>query len=611
MQTTLRVELLGKFAITIDAQPALNGASPRMQSLLAALALNRQHAFSRGQLAFLLWPETSDAQAHTNLRNLLFWLRRTYPQAAQLLCVKRESITWKEHLTFDLDVERFLRLFEQADAAERTGNWALCYNRIEQAEALYAGDLLCDCYEDWIVPERERLRQLRENGLWRMVKHLDVQGDFPRAIAYAQTLLQDDPISENVYRLLMHLYARSGQPAAAAHVYRQCEQALQSELSITPSIETQKLNETILSIQDSLPGGRERGWSAHMGAQHLAGRDTEWGAVIQSWWRAALGDTHLLLLEAEPGLGRTRLLRELQDWAEGQKIPCAWASCQPLSSKLALAPLAEWLAKYGLTAHVEKGAMQGEDDLESGLRCLQVFEQLAEGMLRQDGLKLLFIDDLNWCDALTLMWLEYILQHHRSARFLIAAAACPPGMIDNPALAKFLAALAMEKRLAQVELRPLSLEQTGQVCDALGWAGDDGQRQALFDYSEGWPVWIVDYIEQHAPGARQDAPQTAAQASIAMRMEQLSPFSRDLAGLGSLLGREFGYGPLQQASQLDPAHLAGGLDELVRSRVLLDLSGGRYRFGHVQLHLAFERQVSDARQHAIHSLRAHKFLPNH
>ena len=77
----LRVSLLGDFQISYNEMPVKDVNTPRLQSLMAYLMLHRDAPQSRAHMAFLFWPDTSEAQARTNLRNLLHSLRRALPEA--------------------------------------------------------------------------------------------------------------------------------------------------------------------------------------------------------------------------------------------------------------------------------------------------------------------------------------------------------------------------------------------------------------------------------------------------------------------------------------------------------------------------------------------------
>src|SRR5438105_15332103 len=108
-------------------------------------------------------------------------------------------------------------------------------NMLEQAVELYRGDLPPDCYDDWILPERERLRQQQLAALERQLLLLERQRDYPAAIHAAQRLLRHDPLHELTYQHLMRLHARSGDRASALRAYQTCAAVLRRELDVDPS----------------------------------------------------------------------------------------------------------------------------------------------------------------------------------------------------------------------------------------------------------------------------------------------------------------------------------------------------------------------------------------
>ena len=85
MMPRLQIQLLGTCQLLYDNEPVTTMQQARTQSLLAYLLLHRDSPQARQQLAFLFWPETSDAQALTNLRRELHHLRHSLPDADHYL----------------------------------------------------------------------------------------------------------------------------------------------------------------------------------------------------------------------------------------------------------------------------------------------------------------------------------------------------------------------------------------------------------------------------------------------------------------------------------------------------------------------------------------------
>jgi len=94
MSSTLHIRLLGEFSLLCDDAPLTTVNTPRLQSLLAYLVLHRDVPQPRQQLAFLLWPDSSESQARTNLRNLIHQLRQALPQA--------NTVQWRPDAPFAL-----------------------------------------------------------------------------------------------------------------------------------------------------------------------------------------------------------------------------------------------------------------------------------------------------------------------------------------------------------------------------------------------------------------------------------------------------------------------------------------------------------------------------
>ncbi|HEY5003262.1 MAG TPA: hypothetical protein VII61_08925, partial [Ktedonobacteraceae bacterium] len=95
MRPTLHIHLLGDFLLTANDTPITTVSITRLQSLLAYLLLHRDAPQNRSHLAFLLWPDSTEPQAHTNLRKLLYQLRQALPDIDQFLCVDKQTLQWR------------------------------------------------------------------------------------------------------------------------------------------------------------------------------------------------------------------------------------------------------------------------------------------------------------------------------------------------------------------------------------------------------------------------------------------------------------------------------------------------------------------------------------
>lgn len=247
---TFRIRLLGEFALLANNLPITYLDVPRLQSLLAYLALHRGVPQSRSRIAYTLWPDSTDGQAHTNLRNLLFKLRLTLPEVESFLVVDRQTLCWQKDALWSLDVEDFEGAIALAEQARCRQDTELERQALEQATRHYEGNLLPGCYDEWILEERDRLQQLYQEGLERLSELLEHMGNYAEAIRVAQRMLRLNPLQETTYCHLMRLHAARGDRGAVMHTYQICAAVLQRELEIEPSVTTRKTYQRLMRAED-------------------------------------------------------------------------------------------------------------------------------------------------------------------------------------------------------------------------------------------------------------------------------------------------------------------------------------------------------------------------
>src|SRR2546421_7002016 len=196
---TLYLRLLGDFSLLYNDQQVTSLNTTRLRSLLTYLVLHRDVPQQRQHLAFLFWPDATEAQARNNLRQLLHQLRQALPAVEQFLSADTHMLHWHPVTPCHLDVAAFDQTLALADAATQRNDQPPLQAALEQADSLYRGELLPGCYDEWILPERDRLRQRHLQVLEQLLRLFEAQGDTVTAIRYAQRLIGLDPLSEDLY----------------------------------------------------------------------------------------------------------------------------------------------------------------------------------------------------------------------------------------------------------------------------------------------------------------------------------------------------------------------------------------------------------------------------
>lgn len=325
--------MLGEFCLTYNGVRVTAVSSSRLRTLLAYLILHRGAPQPRQPLAFLLWPDSTEAQARTNLRNLVHLLRQALPHADCCLRSQGQILLWEPHVLYALDVAEF-------EAGVKAG-------ALQMAVELYRGDLLPECYSDWVAPGRERLRQLYITALEGLVQQTEDARDYRAVLGYALRLARADPLSEAHSRRLIELQMLAGDRAAALRTYHACATTLRRELGVEPAPATQQLYARVLhgvASAAELPLGPSEASYA------LVGRRQEWTGLLGLWQSASGGSPHLALITGDVGIGKTRLAEELLSWVGRRGFPTAHAVCYAAEGSLPYSPIVPWLHSRPLRA---------------------------------------------------------------------------------------------------------------------------------------------------------------------------------------------------------------------------------------------------------------------
>ena len=606
---TLDIQLLGDFRLRSDAVLVTTVNTPRMQSLLAYLVLHRGAPQSRQFLAYQFWPDSSEKQARTNLRNLFHRLRQALPNADRFLYTDSTHLQWHPKSSYQLDVAKF----EQAliDQSDPKGS-------LEKAIALYQGPLLANCYDEWLFPIRERLHQQAQQALHELITLLENERDYTAATQYCQQLLRYDPLEETTYQLLMRLYALQGNRAAALRTYHTCTTTLQRELAVEPNRITQEAYHRLLNTEVPLET------PVFTATYPLIGRQQAWQQLQHSWEQAATGKPHLVLLAGEAGQGKTRLAEEFTAWAARQGHTTATAHLYATDDGLAYAPITVWLRHDSLHAALlnlesiwlteisrllpelltQWPELAQPGPLNESWQRQRFFEALSRAVLATESPLLLFLDDLQWANRETLDWLHHLLRFDPQAPLLILTTLRPESLTPEHPLTILLPTLARSHLITQLELPPLSQAETTTLATHLIDQPTDAQfTQQLYQETEGNPLFIIEMLHHRdrlsTPPSPTSLPITI-QAVISDRLNQLTPSTRELMNLAAVIGRDFRFDVLAGASGITEVDLAQQLDELWQRRIIREQGEDGYDFSHHKIREVAYAEIGSARRRLLH-----------
>lgn len=265
---SLEIRVFGSLRLQDRETGAVRPLNGKVRDLFSYLLVARETVHSREQLAGLFWGDRDGDKARHCLNTTLWRLNRSLTSAGVNNHLRVGAYNIGFNIVSDswIDVVEFETRCNWADATGTSDpeQQALLYS---QAVAFYDGDLLTDCYEDWCVIERERLRCLYSRALkWLIAYHLSRQ-EYAPAIEFARRALICDPLYEEVHRQLMQIYLAMGQPTDALRQYRTCEEIVRRELAQDPMPETQAFLGQILGRTQKLSSGASTGTPIGTGRQ--------------------------------------------------------------------------------------------------------------------------------------------------------------------------------------------------------------------------------------------------------------------------------------------------------------------------------------------------------
>jgi DNA-binding SARP family transcriptional activator len=200
-------------------------ALPRVvQRLVAFLALV-DRPDSRLHAAVALWPAADERHACANLRSTLWRVGRA---RLPLLSIGASSLALHPSVIVDVRNARILasQVFDRSVDSSTLK---------PDPTPAFVEDLLPGWYEDWVVVERERFRQVRLHALEALCDRFVESGRLLQAIEAGLSAVAADPLRESAHRALIRAYVKEGNLSEAVHQYDRCRRILVDELGIEPS----------------------------------------------------------------------------------------------------------------------------------------------------------------------------------------------------------------------------------------------------------------------------------------------------------------------------------------------------------------------------------------
>jgi DNA-binding SARP family transcriptional activator len=618
----LHVSLLGEQTITDDRAGYIRTRSSRTAALVAFLAAHPGSPQPRQRIAGLFWPDSTDAQALTNLRRELHHLRLALGDEPSLVVTSRD-LSWCDSETCRVDVRILDTERKAALAAAAAGDDEGMLTHATKAIAQYRGDLLPGVYDDWVLDARSALEGQCVELCDLVCAAWARRGNLAAAVAAARRRIQLQPLGEAGYRTLMQLQADLGDRAGAVSTYHHCASVLERELGVVPDQATQETFQRL--IADALPAQATRPEAKSVAGRSgiavaaLVGRSGECALLQERWQAAAAGRPGLVLVRGGAGVGKTRLVTEVARLARLQGAVVASSRCFATSGRLALAPVADWLrtpevqsatATLDEAWRAEVGRLlpaAGRGESGAGSRAIadawqrhRFFEGLARALLAVARPAFLILDNMHWCDPETLAFLTLLLGLAADAPVLVAGTLRDDSTGEDPELADWTLRMRATGLLAELSVNPLDGADTARLAEAISGRPLPAEDAALLQATTGgFPLYVIEAMRSAADPGSAPLPADDLTAVLHNRLAQVTPAAREVAGLAAAVGTNFTLDLLTEASDLDAGAVVAAVDELWRRTILHEFRDG-YDFSHDLLREAAYTEVSPPRRWLLH-----------
>jgi DNA-binding SARP family transcriptional activator len=237
----VRLTLLDGFSIARGDRPL--AVPMALQRLIAYLGLHP--GANRVHTAGLLWPDVPEGRALGCLRTALWRLRQ---DSGKLVVTAGQQIRLAPEVRVDVD-----DLVRVAQAVQSGGN-------PRAAEALLTigrDELLPGWYDDWVLLERERLRQLRLHALEDASRAYLRVKQYSRALQSAIAAMSVEPLRETPHRLMIEIHLTEGNAYEALRTYHTFHDMVRRELGLIPSPHMQDLLGQVLHMGAQLTASRK------------------------------------------------------------------------------------------------------------------------------------------------------------------------------------------------------------------------------------------------------------------------------------------------------------------------------------------------------------------
>ena len=374
-------------------------------------------------------------------------------------------------------------------------------------------------------------------------------------------------------------------------------------------------------------------------ATPFVGRSQEYGQLIGLIARLTVGTGYTVLVEGEPGIGKSRLLREVAQYSSTHNLLTLSTNCYEIERAIPYQPVidlvthtldrltAEALGAMAPVSLAELAALvpdirervpdlpQLSNDFPEArqARLSRAVDQLLEAST--GGRPAIFmVDDLQWADDASAQVIHYLARHTAKRPFLVILAYREEAIGGDEHFAQLIESLRREGNTFRLPLARLGYSDTESLVATLAESDLDtpGLAERLHRETEGNPFFLMSILQslsdgetqlESSPGSQPALLPDALRASVRARLVHVPKPVRPLLETAAVIGRRFDFDTLLDVVREPEQQLFEALELLVKRRLLREEpQGGVYDFSHDKVREVVYGDIGGARRRQLHRL---------
>jgi DNA-binding SARP family transcriptional activator len=656
----LEIRVLGPVEVAWDGR-TIDIGGVKARALVARLLVDRQLIVSVDRLVDSLWDDHDGDGAEIALRSTISRVRKRLRDAGapDSLIVTRAPGYALDVAAEMTDVSRFENLVAEGRQQLARRRPSEATRLLVEAQELWRGSAYSEVRDEPFA--RAEARRLEELLLTAVETRMDAGLTSGRHQALAgelETLTSANPMRERLWSQRMLALYRSGRQAEALRVFQDLRTILVDELGIEPGHDVTWMERAIL-VQDPALDFRvppERGAEEPPrdapatptaptyrvrvpAAQHegpFVGRERE-AALLSEWWSSVRGgEGRLLLVDGDPGVGKTRLVVDLVSTVAADGALVLWGRCDedPVAP---FQPFAEALGRYfqslsadvisrmpgwqlaelaRLVVRMREYAPPEQEHGDPESDRFRFFEAVAAtcNELSGDGSVLLVIDDLHWADQPSLLLLRHLLRSADDGKLGVIGIYIDTEVPSAHRLRSMVADWRAVHPVETVHLRGLRPDAVEELAQA--WLDTPADLvPQLCRLTDGNPLFLDELLRQiryrqDEQGAEGDAPvppnlnpPEAIRELVARRVSRLPEDVIYLLQAAAVAGAQWESAIVAEAAELTPDRRLDAIDRAEESRLVRRVGPqehDRYAFSHALVRDAIYGELLRGRRVRYH-----------